>query len=270
MTLAEPVSVLAAVLAGTAVWLAAPRRGAPVGGPLAVGAPTADGGPIAVGGARHGPPERAPVGPGGGAGGAVGDRRSVGPAVLAGLAPVLFLGGLLGAGAGLVVALLVHRTLAGRESVQARRRREAIARDLPHVVDLLGVALAAGAAPTAALEVVSEAVPGPVADELELARRGLALGRDPVVVWRELAHRPALAPLGRTMARAVETGASVSDALHRLAEDLQAVSRLEAENRARTVGVRAAAPLGLCLLPAFVLVGVVPLVAATVGALLGG
>jgi hypothetical protein len=34
--------------------------------------------------------------------------------------------------------------------------------------------------------------------------------------------------------------------------------------------VRAAAPLGLCLLPAFVLVGVVPLVASTVAALLAG
>ena len=48
-----------------------------------------------------------------------------------------------------------------------------------------------------------------------------------------------------------------------------ASSRSEAEARARTVGVRAAAPLGLCLLPAFVLVGVVPLVAGTVASLLG-
>jgi hypothetical protein len=32
------------------------------------------------------------------------------------------------------------------------------------------------------------------------------------------------------------------------------------EERARSVGVKAAVPLGLCLLPAFVLVGVVPLV----------
>jgi hypothetical protein len=32
------------------------------------------------------------------------------------------------------------------------------------------------------------------------------------------------------------------------------------EERARGVGVRAAVPLGLCLLPSFVLLGVVPLV----------
>ncbi len=50
----------------------------------------------------------------------------------------------------------------------------------------------------------------------------------------------------------------------RLAEDLRAVTRSEMEGRARAVGVKAAGPLGLCLLPAFVLVGVVPLVAGTV------
>jgi hypothetical protein len=32
------------------------------------------------------------------------------------------------------------------------------------------------------------------------------------------------------------------------------------EERARTVGVRAALPLGLCLLPSFLLLGIVPLV----------
>ena len=36
----------------------------------------------------------------------------------------------------------------------------------------------------------------------------------------------------------------------------------EVEERARAVGVKAAVPLGLCLLPAFVLIGVVPLVVA--------
>ncbi len=72
------------------------------------------------------------------------------------------------------------------------------------------------------------------------------------------------------MVRAIESGASVSDALQRLAEDLHASARLEAETKARAVGVRAAAPLGLCLLPAFVLIGVVPLVGSAVAALLAG
>lgn len=186
----------------------------------------------------------------------------------AGLTPVLFVGGPVGAVGGLVVAVLVHRTLRQREPAALRKRREAVARSLPQVVDLLAVALAAGAAPATAFGSVADAVGGPVADELDAVRRGLDLGRDPVQVFGDLAARPGLAPLGRALARAVETGASVSDALHRLADDVAASVRQDAEARARTVGVRAAAPLGLCLLPAFVLVGVVPLVAGTVGSLL--
>ena len=189
-------------------------------------------------------------------------------AATAGLAPVVLLGGPVGVVGALVVAVLVHRTLSRREPPAQRRRREAVTRSLPHVVDLLAVALSAGAAPSTAFEAVAGAVDGPVAEELDAVRRGLDLGRDPVQVFGDLAARPGLAPLGRTLARAVETGASVSDGLHRLADDVAASARQEAEARARTVGVRAAAPLGLCLLPAFVLIGVVPLVAGTVGSLL--
>ena len=49
--------------------------------------------------------------------------------------------------------------------------------------------------------------------------------------------------------------------------ELAARDRGETEDRARRVGVQAAVPLGLCLLPAFVLLGIVPWVAGMVGAL---
>ena len=65
------------------------------------------------------------------------------------------------------------------------------------------------------------------------------------------------------MLRAAESGASVADAMARLADDLRLSSRAAVEARARAVGVRAALPLGVCLLPAFVLLGVVPLVAGS-------
>jgi Flp pilus assembly protein TadB len=135
-------------------------------------------------------------------------------------------------------------------------------------VDLLAVTLASGASPSAALSAVAEAVEGPIAEDLRAAEHSLRLGQDPARVWRQVARQPGLAALGRSMARAVETGASVRDSLHRLAEDLDASGRLESESRARAVGVRAAAPLGLCLLPAFILLGVVPLVAGSVVRLL--
>ncbi len=243
--------LVAAGLAGAAVSLAMPRSASAVVLRGAAGAP--DGAP-----ASGTDDSRDDL---------VGRHRGL-VSLLAAAAPVVILGGAVGLVAGVIAAVLVHRVLGSREPAHLRRRRELVARSLPQVVDLLAVTLAAGASPSSALSAVAAAVEGPIADELRAAEHSLELGRDPARVWREVSRRPGLAALGRAMTRAVETGSSVSDALHRLAEDLHASARLEAESRARAVGVRAAIPLGLCLLPAFVLLGVVPLVAGSVSALL--
>jgi pilus assembly protein TadC len=62
------------------------------------------------------------------------------------------------------------------------------------------------------------------------------------------------------MARAQQSGAPVVDAVRLLADDLATNAKIELEDRARAVGVKAALPLGLCLLPAFLLLGIVPIV----------
>jgi pilus assembly protein TadC len=154
------------------------------------------------------------------------------------------------------------------EPPAARRRRERLAAALPLVVDLMSACLAAGLSPSAALDRVGSAVDPPMSEELAALSARLRLGVDPVTAWRDLAAHPQLAVLGRTVSRAVESGASVADALLRLSGDLRARARAEVEARARAVGVKAAVPLGVCLLPAFVLVGVVPLVAGSLGVLL--
>jgi hypothetical protein len=53
--------------------------------------------------------------------------------------------------------------------------------------------------------------------------------------------------------------------MRRLAADLRDQADLASQAYARTIEVRAAAPLGVCFLPAFVLLGVVPLVAGVLG-----
>ena len=49
------------------------------------------------------------------------------------------------------------------------------------------------------------------------------------------------------------------ESVDRLGRELEAEHRLLAEARARAVGVKAALPLGLCLLPSLLLLGIVPL-----------
>ncbi len=142
-----------------------------------------------------------------------------------------------------------------------RRDRDLARRDLPHVVGLLADALRSGQAPVDALAVVATALPGPASRRLAEVVPRLRLGVDPAQVWSDLASDPALGPLGRTLARAHRTGAPVVAAIERLAHELARSARADVEDRARAVGVKAAVPLGLCLLPAFVLIGIVPVVA---------
>ena len=179
----------------------------------------------------------------------------------------LFVGGLVGVVAGTAVSVLAWRVLGRAESPADRRRREELERDLPTAVHLLGACLAAGAAPSAAFETVASALPGAVAEELDGVRHRLALGVDPASVWRDLSAHPQLRPLGRALARAQQSGASVRTAVESLAVELAAQSRSRTDALARSVEVRAAAPLGVCFLPAFVLVGVVPMVVGVFSAM---
>lgn len=185
-------------------------------------------------------------------------RRLQAPlAVLAAVAGWTVLGGWAGAGAGLVGGVVCWRVLGQVESPAVVRRREALERDLPLAVYLLGASLGSGASMVSAVLVVAEALPGPIAEELRKTHHRLVLGLDPAAVWRGV---PApLRPLGRALERAHASGASVRGAVDSLAEDLRSGARARAEALARTVEVRAAAPLGVCFLPAFVLLGIVPM-----------
>lgn len=169
-------------------------------------------------------------------------------------------GGPIGLGVGLGCAVAVWVVLGRTEDPAVVRRREQLAEDLPVGVDLLAACLDAGAAPESALASVSRALGGPVGEEFLAIYHRLEVGVDPAQVWRSVARDPQLAPLGRAVGRAHETGAPVGRAVHQLAGELRERARAEVETRARSIEVKAAAPLGLCLLPAFVVLGVVPMV----------
>jgi Flp pilus assembly protein TadB len=177
----------------------------------------------------------------------------------------LLVGGVAGLVVGLVAAAVARQVLAGAETTPVRREREEVERTLPHLVDLLASTLRAGAEPVAGLAQVCAALPGPAADRLapvvERARWGS--GSD---AWAAIAQDQALAPLARALLRSQTTGASVVQAVERLADELELESLARAEDAARRVGVAAAIPLGMCLLPAFMLLGVVPTVASLFGA----
>jgi Flp pilus assembly protein TadB len=201
-------------------------------------------------------------------GSAVTRSRRVGWALAAGIAGVGCLPGPAGWVAGGFLAVVVWTRIGRLESRVARRARAAAAADLPHLVSLLAAVVRAGASPEAAVLTVCAALPGPASERLVEARSRLALGTSPVRIWSAISKDAVLGPLGRCLARAHDTGAPVADEIQRLAEELARRARTSAEDRARTVGVRAALPLGVCLLPSFLLLGIVPVIGSLMSTVL--
>ena len=182
--------------------------------------------------------------------------------VAAGVA--LLAGGVLGIVLGIAAAIAVLKVVPGLEPKARRWRRTAMAAQAPDVVDLLAACLSSGAAVDRAVASVAEAVDPPAADVLHVVAAQLRLGAEPHVAWQAAAAEPALAPLATAVSRALDSGAPLADSLPAVADDLRARRRTALEVATRQVGVRLTAPLGLAFLPAFVLLGVVPVIGALV------
>ena len=181
---------------------------------------------------------------------------------LAGAGAAAFVSGTGGLVVGIVAAAATWWWVGRAEPPSVRRSRATAERELPGVVHLLTTALESGCDVAEALRVVADALPGQTTQQLGAVPARLALGVPPDAAWRPVLDSPELAPLGRAMVRAHRSGAAVTDEVGRLADELDRRSRARVEDRARAVGVKAAVPLGVCLLPSFLLIGVVPLVAA--------
>jgi Flp pilus assembly protein TadB len=128
-------------------------------------------------------------------------------------------------------------------------------------VDLLTACLRAGRPPQQALALVATAVRGPLADVLTKVAHHLALGADPADAWAHLRSEPACAPVARAIDRSIRSGAPLSKTLEHLADDTRQSHHHAADQRARAAESRSALPLGLCFLPAFILLSIVPTIA---------
>ncbi|MFI2105172.1 secretion system protein [Isoptericola sp. NPDC019693] len=153
--------------------------------------------------------------------------------------------------------------------------------DVPVVLELLGAALRAGAGVPRALEATGAALDGAVAPAasgtaagtapdrgggtvdgaaLRAAADALRLGADWDGAWRDAPSR--LGPAHRALRGAWTDGASPTGALRAAGEELLRARRAAARTAAARLAVRLVLPLGACYLPAFVLVGLVPVLLA--------
>lgn len=188
-------------------------------------------------------------------------------AVLAGVAVWVVVGGGPGAAAGLVTAVGIPPLIGRLEPARLRRERLELIRTAPLVADLLAAALAAGVPVSHALPVVSRAVGGPAERLLASVQRRIELGEVPERAWLPVASLPGIGGIARAVARSSRTGAPLAALLSSAAVDLRAEATAAALAQVRSASVRAVLPLGLCLLPSFGLLGIVPVVAGLLPAL---
>jgi Flp pilus assembly protein TadB len=194
--------------------------------------------------------------------------RHIAPA-LAGITVGLLLGGVVGVAAGVLSWAGVRRVVRHLEPAAYRRLRETRLAALPLTVDLLAVCLRAGHPVVHALELVAAALPGPLAADLAHVAALQRLGAAPLAAWSQHDGDPALAPLARAVTASADSGSRLAAAFERLAGERRNAIAAQAESRARTAGVLAMAPLGLCFLPAFFCLGIVPLVLSIAKSVLG-
>ncbi len=160
-----------------------------------------------------------------------------------------------------VAALLRARVRARRLEHQRR-----VEWGLPEVVDLLGLVVGAGQPTAPALAVISPRTPEPFRSELADVVRRSSAGEPFAESMRRLRRclGPAVAPLVHAVVAAEADGVALGPALVRVGDEARRRRRVRAEEAARRVPVLMLFPLVFCVLPAFGLLTVVPLVVGSI------
>jgi tight adherence protein C len=139
--------------------------------------------------------------------------------------------------------------------------------EIPQLLDLLAAGSAAGLSAVAGLQRSVSVLRGPLGVELRTSLDAVDLGAR----WREelaaVTDRLGLPDLRRAMAVLTRTetlGTSLTDATRELAQDVRRSRGAAVEERARAAPVKMLFPLVFLVLPAFLLLTVVPVLLTTV------
>ena len=122
---------------------------------------------------------------------------------------------------------------------------------VPVTLDLFAACLRAGLPTATAARAVADSAPPVLADALRRGADRLQLGADPADAWRSLGDDEVLEAFSRAERRRADAEDRTAAAIER-------------------AGVLVSGPLGLCFLPAFVCLGIVPVVIGLAGKVLSG
>ena len=141
-----------------------------------------------------------------------------------------------------------------------------LARELPIALDVLSLALDAGASWDRATLHAAACCTGSREADLRTAAARLAMGAAPSEVWR---GSRVLEVLGALVERSFRTGAGVSRVLRQHADAVRQSERSRRIEAARRLATRAVMPVTFLGYPAFLLLGLIPTLVTSMTALIG-
>ncbi len=190
--------------------------------------------------------------------GALPAGKRLAAAALGGVLPAVLIGPV-GLALGVVAGVALFLVLGRLTSAAGAQRQRVLTAALPEACDLLAVAVEAGLPVSVAAGRVSDVIGGALGEELATVATRTRLGFGETRAWAELGTVPGLERLATEVSRVVSSGVGLSALLRELARDARQAASADAQRGARKVGVRSVLPLMLCFLPAFVLLGIVPI-----------
>lgn len=166
---------------------------------------------------------------------------------------------------GLVAGLVLTRYVV---TSMTRKRKQAIQKQLPEVLDLLSVSVEAGLGFDAALLRISERARGPLIDELNATYREITLGRSRSEALRNFEGRCGLEEI-KTFVSAIiqaeQLGISLKSVLKSQAQQMRMLKRQKVEEKAMKAPVKIILPLVAFVFPVLFIVLLGPSIISIVG-----
>lgn len=138
-----------------------------------------------------------------------------------------------------------------------RKRKEAILKSLPDILDLISVSVEAGLGFDGALQKVTEKYKGPLTDEFGKALQELNMGKMRREALRDMAKRVDVDDVTTFLSSIIQAdqlGVSITNVLRLQSKQVRANRRMRAEEKSQKAPIKILIPLLLCIFPTILIV----------------
>lgn len=149
-----------------------------------------------------------------------------------------------------------------------KKRKQAIARRIPDLLDMVSTTVEAGTALNSALATATASFEGPLAEEIAIVLSDVRLGRSRADAFTAMAQRAKQTDLSQLVTAIVQTerlGGNIGSVLDELAQEARAARLARAEQIAAKLPVLMILPMAFFMLPALFVMIFTPVIANMLG-----